>query len=155
LQASQTELLRAKSDRLTIVAEHGKLATEIERLVQQSEDDRQSASARFAIASADAHTNTLEAIRRVEARLRGEQKLQAAKSEAAAEALRWEIDRLTELSGRLRLERDAARADSLRFNAERNDLRKEVASLLKERSEQIVKAAAAARVKFPGSGPQQ
>jgi hypothetical protein len=154
LQASQVELQRVKADRLTVVQEHGKLASEIERLVKRSDDDHELANVKLAQVSADAHLNTSKAVRLAEERLREHHKLRLARSAAEAGALRLEVDHLKELSVRLRLERDAARSDGLRFNEERNALRKELADLVKKQSEEAVKAATATRLKFPGNCPE-
>jgi hypothetical protein len=84
-----------------------------------------------------------------------EHKRLSAKIVADNASLKVENARLLELSGRLRLERDIARTDSLKFNKERNDLRLEVAGLIRERSEKIAKAAKAPRISFPGTPPWQ
>jgi phage shock protein A len=60
---------------------------------------------------------------------------------AAARAAWWERERLNALNKRLRSERDQARADSLRFNEERNALRREVAELRSRRSVAAVRDA--------------
>jgi len=59
--------------------------------------------------------------------------------------------RLNALNKRLRSERDQARADSLRFNEERNALRREVAELRSRRSEAAVRDATRTRLSFPGT----
>jgi phage shock protein A len=60
---------------------------------------------------------------------------------AAARAAWQERERLNALNKRLRSERDQARADSLRFNEERNALRREVAELRSRRSVAAVRDA--------------
>ena len=52
---------------------------------------------------------------------------------------------------RLRGERDRARADALRYNEERNALRREVAELRVRQSETAVRDASRTRLSFPGT----
>ena len=70
---------------------------------------------------------------------------------AGARAAWLELERLNALNKRLRSERDQARADSLRFNEERNALRREVAELRSRRSEAAVRDATRTRLSFPGT----
>jgi len=153
LQATQDELRAVKADRSVVVGEHRKLADEITRLLKLADKDRQCANVQLVLASVDARANTTDAVRFAQAKLLSKQKLEGAKSAACLQDLHLEIKHLKELAGRLRLERDTARADALRYNKERNDLREEVASLRTAHSTRIVKAATAVRVKFPGLSP--
>jgi chromosome segregation ATPase len=70
---------------------------------------------------------------------------------AGARAAWRERKRLNALNKRLRSERDQARDDSLRFNEERNALRREVAELRSRRSEAAVRDATRTRLSFPGT----
>ena len=62
-----------------------------------------------------------------------------------------ELDCLTALTKSLRSERDQARTVSLRYNEERNALRKEVAELRVRQSEEAVRDASHVRFSFPGA----
>jgi hypothetical protein len=72
---------------------------------------------------------------------------------AAREQDQLELDRLVDLTKRLRSERDQARADSLRYNEECNALRREVcrAQLRVRQSESAVRNATRIRLAFPGT----
>ncbi len=70
-----------------------------------------------------------------------------AKASTARELAWLELERLNALNKRLRSERDQARADSLRFNEERNALRE----LRARRSEAAVRDATRTRLSFPGT----
>ncbi len=70
---------------------------------------------------------------------------------AAREKDQLELDSLVALTKRLRSERNQARADSLRYNEERNALRREVAELRVQQSEAAVRDATRIRLAFPGT----
>jgi hypothetical protein len=155
LQLARNELSLTKADRLSLISENSKVVERFKLLCQEFKKSGEAADARYATLAANIQTEVKDAVRSAEDSLRVEHKRLSAKIVADNASLKVENARLLELSGRLRLERDIARTDSLKFNKERNDLRLEVAGLIRERSEKIAKAAKAPRISFPGTPPWQ
>jgi hypothetical protein len=151
----RNELSLTKADRLSLISENSKVVERFKLLCEEFKKSGEAAEATYATLAANIRTKVQDAVRDAEDGLRAEHKRLSAKIVADNAALKLENARLLELSGRLRLERDIARTDSLKFNKERNDLRLEVAGLLRERSEKIAKAATAPRISFPGTPPWQ
>ncbi len=134
-----------------LVGEHFKLSQELLRAIDQADLDRRTAAAELARTKSASALDYSASLRRLEALHKVE--LESTKTKASkARELAWlELERLTALNKRLRSERDQARADSLRFNEERNALRKEVAELRARRSEAAVRDATSTRLSFLGT----
>ena len=133
LKNEQDRLRAASRARIQLAEEHTKLGELVIQLRDDLKETRERASASLAIAVADAAATTTQALRRAEDRRRQEVDFANTRANSTLEKTLGENDRLKELAGRLRLERDTARSDALRYNSERNALRAEVATLRAER----------------------
>ena len=132
------------------MGEHFKLSQELRRALDQAAADRRTAAAKLSSVGAALVSDHTASLRRVEALHKIELESARIKAAAARELDQLELGRLLALTKRLRSERDQARADSLRFNEERNTLRKEVAELRVRKSEAAIRDATRARLSFPG-----
>jgi hypothetical protein len=155
LKNEQDRLRAASRARIQLAEEHTKLGELVIQLRDDLKETRERASASLAIAVADAAATTIQALRRAEDRRRQEVDFANTRANSTLEKTLGENDRLKELAGRLRLERDTARSDALRYNSERNALRAEVATLRAEKALQAARAAVAVPLAFPGSRPEQ
>jgi hypothetical protein len=155
LKNEQDRLRAASRARIQLAEEHTKLGELVIQLRDDLKETRERASASLAIAVADAAAATTQALRRAEDRRRQEVDFANTRANSTLEKTLGENERLKELAGRLRLERDTARSDALRYNSERNALRAEVATLRAEKALQAARAAVAVPLAFPGSIPEQ
>ncbi len=129
------------------MGEHAKLSQELRRVIDQAGADRRAAAAELSRSRSDSALDYAASLRRLEALHKVELEGTKAKAATAREQAWLERDRLEALSS----ERDQARADSLRFNEERNALLKEVAELRARRLEAAVRDATCSRLSFPGT----
>ncbi len=135
------------------MGEHSKLSQELWRVINQADADRRAAAAELSQSRSDSALDYAASLRRLEALHKVELEGTKAKVATAREQAWMERERLEALSKRLRSERDQARADSLRFNEERNALHKEVAEPRARRSEAAVSDATRSRLSFQGTCP--
>jgi hypothetical protein len=133
------------------VGEHAKLSQELRRVIDQADADRRAAAAKLSRCRSYSALDYAASLRRLEALHKVELEGSKAKAATVREQAWLERERLEALSKRLRSERDQARTDSLRFNEERNALRKEVAELRARQSEAAVRDATRSRLSFPGT----
>lgn len=151
LKESAAQLAVEQQRNSDLVAEHFKLSQELRRAVDQADLDRRTAAAELARTKSASALEYAASLRRLEALHKVELESTKAKASTARELAWLELERLNALNKRLRSERDQARADSLRFNEERNALRREVAELRSRRSEAAVRDATRTRLSFPGT----
>ena len=135
------DLLKREEDRRRIlVKEHHLLSAEVENLQAQARDDQQEVELKRSIDANAAALVHQESIRRLEERHKLALASAESKHELALRAASLDIDRLTCLTNRLRSERNAARADSLRYNKERNAANAELLDLRAQQSRAAVLA---------------
>ena len=154
LKESAAQLAVEQQRNSDLAAEHFKLSQELRRAVDQADldrADRRTAVAELARTKSASALEYAASLRRLEALHKVELESTKAKASTARELAWLELERLNALNKRLRSERDQARADSLRFNEERNALRREVAELRSRRSEAAVRDATRTRLSFPGT----
>ena len=154
LKESAAQLAAEKQRTRDLVGEHAKISQELRQVIDQADADRRAAAAELSRSRSDGALNYAASLRRLEALHKVELEGTKAKAATAREQAWLERERLEALSKRLRSERDQARADSLRFNEERNALRKEVAELQARRSEAAVRDATRSRLSSPGTCAQ-
>ena len=148
LKESAAQLAVKQQRNSDLVAEHSQ---ELRRAIDQADLDRRTAAAELARTKSASALEYAASLRRLEALHKVELESTKAKASTARELAWLELERLNALNKRLRSERDQARADSLRFNEERNALRREVAELRSRRSEAAVRDATRTRLSFPGT----
>ena len=151
LKESAAQLAVEKQRNSDLVGEHFKLSQELRRVADQADLDRRTAAAELARTKSASALEYAASLRRLEALHKVELESTKAKASTARELAWLELERLNALNKRLRSERDQARADSLRFNEERNALRREVAELRARRSEAAVRDVTRTRLSFPGT----
>ncbi len=151
LKEAAAQLAVEKQRNSDLVGEHFKLSQELRRVVDQADLDRRTAAAELARTKSTSALEYAASLRRLEAFHKVELESTKAKASTARERAWLELERLNALNKRLRSERDQARVDSLRFNEERNALRREVAELRARQSEAAVRDATRTRLSFPGT----
>lgn len=151
LKDARQKLAVEKECAASLAGEHFKVSQELRRALDQAVLDRREADAKLSTVGAALLSDYNASLRRLEALHKIELEGTRAKATAARKQDLLELDRLTVIARRLRAERDQARADSLRYNEERNVLRKEVAELRVRQSEEAVRDASRVRLSFPGA----
>ena len=151
LKESAAQLAAEKQRTGDLVGEHAKLSQELRRVIDQADADRRAAAAELSRSRSDSALDYAASLRRLEVPHKVELEGTKAKAATVREQAWLERERLEARSKRLRSERDQARTDSLRFNEERNALRKEVAELRARQSEAAVRDATRSRLSFPGT----
>ena len=151
LTATRERLAVEKERADSLAGEHFKLSQELRRALDQEAVVRRATAAQLSSAGVALASDHAASLRRLEALHKIELERAKATAVAAREKDQLELDRLVDLTKRLRSERNQARADSLRYNEERNALRREVAELRVRQSEAAVRDATRIRLAFPGT----
>ena len=141
-------LTKEQGCRYTVTLEHSSLLRELEKFRQQDQDEVKRLELKRASELSAAELAHREAIEQLKAA--HELEIGVLKNKHALElgSAKIEIRRLGADVDRLRAGRDEARADSLRYNAERNGYIQELANLKAQRSKASVAACVSAPV-FP------
>jgi uncharacterized protein YaiL (DUF2058 family) len=151
LTAAREKLAVEKESADSLAGEHFKLSQGLRRALDQEAAVRRATAAKLSSAGAALASDHAASLRRLEALHKIELERAKATAVATREKDQLERDRLVDFTKRLRSERNQARADSLRYNEERNALRREDAEFHVRQYEAAVCDATRIRLAFPGT----